>query len=462
MPMQPDARYARSGDVNIAYCVVGDGPIDLIFTAGLISHLEVAFEEPGIARFVDRLASFARVIMIDRHGVGLSDPLTGPVSLKEEAKDVLAVLDAVGSERAVLFAYTTGGPLMVQVAASYPERVRGLILYATMARAVAAPDYDWTHTEQEREANIERMLELWGSGSTLENLAPSAAGDERMRAWLGRMERQAASPGGMRMLARNFAEHDVRHLLATMRVPTLIVHRTGDRLIDVRHSRYLAQQIPGARYVELPGEDSLFSVGDSEALIGEIEEFLTGGRHGAAPARALLTILFTDIVDATPRAARMGDARWRDLLTAHDRAVREEIRRFGGREIKTIGDSFLIGFDGPPSNAVRCARAIVDAVRPLGLEVRAGLHTGECEIMGDDVGGMAVHIAARVSGIAAPCEVLVSGTVYGTVVGCGLSFEDRGYRELKGVPGRWPIFALCPVEHAAEPVADDAAPASAA
>jgi class 3 adenylate cyclase len=354
----------------------------------------------------------------------------------------LAVLDAVGSERAVLMAYTTGGPLMVQVAASHPERVRGLILYATMARAVAAPDYDWTHTEQEREANIERMLELWGSGSTLENLAPSAAGDERMRAWLGRMERQAASPGGMRMLARNFADHDVRHLLPTLRVPTLILHRTGDRLIDVRHSRYLAQQIPGARYVELEGDDSLFSVGDSEAILGEVEEFVTGGRHGTAPARALLTILFTDIVDATPRAARMGDARWRDLLTAHDRAVREEIRRFGGREVKTIGDSFLVSFAGAPSNAVRCARAIVDAVRGLGLELRAGLHTGECEIMGDDIGGMAVHIAARVAALAAPCEVLVSGTVYGTVVGCGLSFDDRGYSELKGVPGRWPIFAL--------------------
>jgi class 3 adenylate cyclase len=323
--------------------------------------------------------------------------------------------------------------------------VRGLILYATMARAVAAPDYDWTHTEQEREANIERMLELWGSGSTLENLAPSAAGDERMRAWLGRMERQAASPGGMRMLARNFAEHDVRHILPTLRVPTLILHRTGDRLIDVRHSRYLAQQIPGARYVELPGDDSLFSVGDTEPLLGEVEEFLTGGRHGAAPARALLTILFTDIVDATTRAAQMGDARWRDLLTAHDRAVRREIERFGGREVKTIGDSFLVAFDGPPSNAVRCARAIVDDVHALGLEVRAGMHTGECEIMGEDVGGMAVHIAARVAAIAAPAEVLVSGTVYGTVVGCGLSFEDRGYRELKGVPGKWPIFALAPL-----------------
>jgi class 3 adenylate cyclase len=263
-----------------------------------------------------------------------------------------------------------------------------------------------------------------------------------MRAWLGRMERQAASPGALRRVAASFASHDVRELLPELRVPTLVMHRAGDRLIDPRHSRYLAEHVPGARYVELPGDDSLFSVGDSAAIIGEVEEFLTGGRRGAPPERSLLTVLFTDIVNATVRAARMGDARWRDLLAAHDQAVRAEIARFGGREVKTIGDAFLVTFEGPPSTGVRCARAIAEAVRELGLEVRAGMHTGECEIIGDDVGGMAIHIAARVAGLAAPSEVLVSGTTYGTVVGSGLTFEDRGLRELKGVPGKWPLFSL--------------------
>jgi class 3 adenylate cyclase len=440
--MQPQTRYACSGDVNIGYAVLGDGPIDLVFATGFISHVEVAFEEPGMARFFDNVASFARLVLMDRRGTGLSDPLTGPLSLEEEAEDVIAVLNAVGCERPALMAYTTGGPLMVQVAAKYPERVRALVLYATVARSVAAADYDWTHTPEEREQNIERMLELWGSGATLENVAPSASGDERMRAWLGRMERQAVSPGGLRRVAKNFAGHDVRHVLPTLRVPTLVLHRAGDRLIDPRHSRYLAEHIPGARHVELPGDDSLFSVGDSTALIGEIEEFLTGGRRGAAPERALLTVLFTDIVDATTRAARLGDSRWRDLLAAHDGVVRAQLNRFGGHEVKTIGDSFLVTFEGPPSTGIRCARAIVEDVCELGLEVRAGMHTGECEIIGDDVGGMAVHIAARVAALAAPSEVLVSGTVYGTVVGCGLVFEDRGYRELKGVPGRWPLFVL--------------------
>ncbi len=440
--MEATTRYARSGDVNIAYRVLGDGPVDIVLSTGLISHVEVFFEEPGLVRFFERMGQFARVVLMDRHGTGLSDPLDGPRSVDDEAKDVLAVLDAVGVERAALMAYTTSGPLMATVAARYPERVSALVMYATVARAISAPGYDWTHTAEERRERMTELLGHWGTGDNLDNVAPTHADDDRMRAWLGRLERLSASPGAMRNLTANFEQVDVRHLLDTIRVPTLILHRTGDRLIDVRHSRYLAQTIPGARYVELPGEDSLLSAGDTEAVIGEVEEFLTGGRRGTPQERALLTVLFTDVVDATGRAAHLGDARWRDLLAAHDRVVRAEIERFDGQEVKTIGDAFLVIFDGAPSRALRCARAIVREVRALGIEVRAGLHTGECEIIGDDVGGMAVHIAARVGALAGPSEVLVSGTVFGTVVGSGIGFEERGYRELKGVPGKWPLFAM--------------------
>lgn len=428
--------------MNIAYRVVGDGPVDVVLSTGLISHVEVFFEEPGLVRFFERMAVFSRLILMDRHGTGLSDPLDGALTLDEEAAHVLAVLDAVGAQRGALMAYSTSGPLMATVAARYPERVSALILYATVARAIAAPGYDWTHTAEQRRARLEGLLARWGTGDNLDNIAPSHSDDDRMRAWLGRLERLSASPGAMRTLTSNFEQVDVRHLLATIRVPTLVVHRVGDPLIDVRHSRYLERTIPGARYVELPGGDSLPSAGDSEALVGEIEEFLTGGRRGAPQERALLTVLFTDVVDATGRAAHLGDARWRDLLAAHDRVVRAEIERFDGQEIKTIGDAFLVIFEGAPSRALRCARAIVREVRALGIEVRAGLHTGECEIIGDDVGGMAVHIAARVGALAAPSEVLVSGTVFGTVVGAGIGFEERGYRELKGVPGKWPLFAM--------------------
>jgi class 3 adenylate cyclase len=440
--VEATTRYARSGDVNIAYRVLGDGPVDIVLSTGLISHVEVFFEEPGLVRFFERMGQFARVVLMDRHGTGLSDPLDGPRSVDDEAKDVLAVLDAVGVERAALMAYTTSGPLMATVAARYPERVSALVMYATVARAISAPGYDWTHTAEERRERMTELLGHWGTGDNLDNVAPTHADDDRMRAWLGRLERLSASPGAMRNLTANFEQVDVRHLLDTIRVPTLILHRTGDRLIDVRHSRYLAQTIPGARYVELPGEDSLLSAGDTEAVIGEVEEFLTGGRRGTPQERALLTVLFTDVVDATGRAAHLGDARWRDLLAAHDRVVRAEIERFDGQEVKTIGDAFLVIFDGAPSRALRCARAIVREVRALGIEVRAGLHTGECEIIGDDVGGMAVHIAARVGALAGPSEVLVSGTVFGTVVGSGIGFEERGYRELKGVPGKWPLFAM--------------------
>jgi class 3 adenylate cyclase len=341
----------------------------------------------------------------------------------------------------VLMGYTTGGLLAIATAALAPERVQAIVLYASMARTLANDDVDWTFDEDGRREMWARLAEVWGTGANLAQLAPSRADEPRMKAWLARMERLSSSPGELLRLMNATGDHDITHLLGELRVPTLILHRTGDRLIDVRHSRYLAERIPGARFVELEGVDNLPGAVDSSDILGEIEEFLTGGRSRTV-ARELLTVIFSDIVGSTGHAARMGDAPWRDLLGAHQTAVRREIERFGGREVKTIGDAFLIAFDGAPSHAVRCAEAIVGAVDALGLEVRVGLHTGECEVMGGDVGGMAVHIAARVAGLAAPGEVLASGTTYGTVVGAGLRFEDRGMQVLKGVPGHWPLFAL--------------------
>ena len=439
--MPPRTRYARSGDSAIAYQVHGDGPIDLVFLAGLISHIEHLWEEPALARLFDRQAEFARLILMDRRGTGLSDPLNGPLELADEVDDLVAVLDAVGSERASLHAYTAASPFAIQFAAKHPERTGALVLYAGFARTTRADDLPWLDTPADRDARTQRLIETWGDGSLIEDLAPSAADDPRLRDWLARLQRLSASPGGMAALTRSLGDVDVRDLLGELRVPTLVLHRRGDRMIDPRHSAYLAQRIPGAKLVWLEGDDSLPTLGDTEAFIGEIEEFLTGARRGSTE-RTLLTVLFTDICGGTERVAELGDHRWRDLLAAHDAAVRREVELFGGRTVKSIGDGFLIAFEGAPSRAVRCADAIVGATDAIGMEVRCGLHTGECERMGDDLGGMAVHIAARVSALAAPREVLASGTTYGTVVGSGLSFEDRGSQALKGVPGRWPLFAL--------------------
>lgn len=439
--MPTETRYARHGEATLAWTTVGDAPTDLLFLPGIISHVEHVWDDPGMAGFLDRLSSFARVILMDRRGSGLSDPLDGPLSLDDEVGDVLAVMDAARSDHAVLLGYLTGGPLAIKVAADRSERVRGLVLYAAVARSLSAPGYDWANDAGERAAAFDRMVERWGTGAMLDEIAPTRAGDARLRAWLARLERLSSSPGELRRAARSATDFDVRAELSELRVPTLILHRMGDRLIDVRHSRYMAEHIPGSRYVELEGVDNLPSVGDSAALLGEIEEFITGGRRRLGE-RELLTILFSDIVGSTGHAARLGDADWRDLLAAHDTVVRREVDRFGGREIKAIGDAFLVSFAGPPSHAVRCAKAIMAALEPLGLSVRIGLHTGECEVLGHDVGGMAVHIAARVAELAEPGELLVSGTVYGTVVGAGIRFKDRGTHHLRDVPGRWPLFGV--------------------
>lgn len=442
--MVPTTRYARSGDATIAYQVAGNGPLDLLFMTGLISQIEQLWESPALRRLFDRLAVFSRLILFDRRGTGLSDSVGESHTLDQEASDALAVLDAVGSERAALFTYGLGGPVGALLAAQHPERVGALIMYASIARTSWAPDYDWAMTREERKQWIERTVSRWGEigGPGLPALAPSMPDDPALAAWFARLQRLAASPSKARVLLTAAADLDVRESLADIRVPTLVMHRSRDVAWDPRHSHYLAEHIPGARYVELEGQDSLPFVGDSDTITEEVEEFLTGVRAGGELARDLLTVMFTDIVDATARAAELGDGRWRDLLARHDEAVRKELHRFDGREVKTFGDGFLATFAGPPSRALRCALAVRSAARELGVEMRVGVHTGECELIGDDVGGMAVHIASRVSGLARPSEVLVSGTVFGTVVGGPFSFEERGFHELKGVPGRWPLFAL--------------------
>jgi class 3 adenylate cyclase/pimeloyl-ACP methyl ester carboxylesterase len=442
--MAPVTRYARSGGASIAYQVVGEGGLDLLFVTGWITQIEHLWEAPANRRFLERLASVGRLILFDSRGTGLSERVLDAYTVEQEAQDALAVLDAAGSERAALLTYAQGGLVGALLAADHPERVGALIMYASIARTSWAPDYDWAMKKEEREELAERNISSWGeeNGEAMSAWAPSMADDPALVAWFARMQRLAASPGEARIISRAMVELDVRDALPRIRVPTLIMHRPRELVWDVRHSQYLAKNIPGARYIELEGIDSFPFVGDGDAILEEVEEFLTGGRGGGELARALLTVMFTDIVDATARAAELGDGRWRDLLARHDQEVRKDLARFDGHEVKTFGDGFLATFAGPPSRALRCALAITDAARELGVEVRIGMHTGECELIGEDVGGMAVHIASRVNGLAGPGEVLVSGTVRGTVVGGPFDFEDRGLHELKGVPGPWPLFAL--------------------
>ncbi len=442
--MAPVTRYARSGEASIAYQVVGEGGLDLLFVTGWITQIEHLWEAPANRRFLERLASFGRLILFDSRGTGLSERVLDTYTVEQEAQDALAVLDAAGSERAAVVTYAQGGLVGALLAADHPERIGALIMYASVARTSWAPDYDWAMTTEEREELSERNVATWGeeNGEAMSAWAPSMADDPALVAWFARLQRLAASPGEARIISRAMVDIDVRDALPRIRVPTLIMHRPKELVWDVRHSLYLAEHIPGARYVALEGIDSFPFVGDGEAILEEIEEFLTGGRGGGELERALLTVMFTDIVAATARAAELGDGRWRDLLARHEEEVRKDLARYEGREVKTFGDGFLATFAGPPSRALRCALAINGTARRLGVELRIGVHTGECELIGEDVGGMAVHIASRVNSLAGPGEVLVSGTVRGTVVGGPFAFEDRGFHELKGVPGRWPLFAL--------------------
>jgi class 3 adenylate cyclase/alpha-beta hydrolase superfamily lysophospholipase len=435
--MAPETRYARSGELFIAYQVVGDGPRDLVYVPSWISQVEHYWEWPSIARYFNSLASFSRLILFDRRGSGLSDPVDRAPTLEEQMDDVVAVMEAAGSERAAVFAQLEGGAMATLFAATHPERTTALVLYEAMPRMSWAPDYDWALRPEAREA---ALTQPWGDGSRLVGLAPKAAADPRLRQWFARLERLAASPGTAAKFMLMTGQVDVRAVLPSIQVPTLVLHRAGDTFVDIRHSRYLAEHIPGARYVELPGDEAL-SFGDA-AVVEEIEEFLTGARHTAHAERILSTVMFSDIVDSTRQAAQMGDRRWRDLLESVEHAVERELSRFRGRAIKQMGDGFLATFDGP-ARGIRCAAAIRDAARAqFGIEVRSGLHTGEIEVIGDDVGGIAVHIGARVGSRAEAGEVLVSGTVKDLVAGSGIEFEDRGEQELRGVPGSWHLWAV--------------------
>jgi class 3 adenylate cyclase len=424
--------------------VVGDGDLDLVYVPGLVSHLELFWEEPAYSRFLHRLASFSRLILMDRLGTGLSDRLpVGEASTYEQRMDdIRAVMDAVGSERAALLGWSEGAPLCATFAATYPQRTVALVMYGGMPRFVRAEDYPFGMPLEEVNAWLEMMPSMWGQDEELLRLwAPNVADQPGPRRWFARFGRMAVSPGGAVALFSMVRDLDVRDVLPAIRVPTLLVHRTGDDLVRIEHSRYMADRIPDAKLVELPGEDHLWWFGDQDAIVDEVQEFLTGVRPAPEADRVLATVMFTDIVGSTRRAAELGDRRWRELLEGHEAVVRRELARHRGTEVKTTGDGFLATFDGP-ARGIRCARSIAEGVRQLGIEIRAGLHTGECELRNGDVGGIAVHTGARVSARAEPGEVLVSSTVKDLVAGSGIEFEDRGSHELKGVPGEWRLYAV--------------------
>ena len=441
--MSPETRYAKSGSVNIAYQVVGDGPIDLVAIPIWVSHLEAAWEEPSLTRFYRRLASFSRLILFDKRGTGLSDrvPVGELPTLEERMDDVRAVMSAAGCERAALFGMYDGATIAALFAATYPERSSALVTFAMFAKRMQAPDHPWGVTIEKRQRLLDEIEQRWGGAVRIEDIAPSVAADERFRRWWASYLRLGASPGTALTLARMNSEIDVRPILPAIRVPTLVLHRTGDRRVEIGEAHLIASTIPGARLVELPGEDHLPWVGDADAVLDEVEEFVTGGLGRFESDRRLATLVFTDIAGSTERAVELGDRRWRALLGQHDAVVRRQLERFGGRTIDTAGDGVFAAFDGP-ARAIRGACATRDAVQGLGLDVRAGVHTGEVEVIGENLGGVAVHIGSRVMSQAGAGEVLVSSTVKDLVVGSGIEFDDRGAHTLKGVPGEWRLFAV--------------------
>jgi len=438
----PETRYTKSGELNIAYQVVGSGELDLVYVPGWVSNVELMWEEANLARFLNRLASFARLILFDKRGTGLSDrvPNDALPTLEQRMDDLRAVLDAVGSERAALFGHSEGGNMCVLFAATFPKRTVALITLGIYAKRIRSDDYPWAPTPEERELAAVELEEGWGKVD-LGYYAPSRRDDEGFADHLATYFRRSASPGAAAALLRMNSHIDVRDVLPTIQVPTLVMHETGDRDVSVEEGRWIASRIPAARYVELPGEDHVFWAAHADVVADEVEEFLTGARPAVDLDRVLSTVLLTDIVGSTERAVDLGDRRWRALLEEHDSLAGREIDRHRGRRVKSTGDGFLATFDGP-ARAVRCATAVAEAVHSLGLEIRSGVHTGECERRGDDVSGIAVHTAARVASLALPGEVLVTSTVKDLTSGSGIEFEERGVHELKGVPGEWNLYAV--------------------
>jgi pimeloyl-ACP methyl ester carboxylesterase len=433
----PDIRYARSGEISIAYQVVGEGPIDLVVVPGFISNLDFEWSEPRIADFRRRLARFTRLILFDKRGTGLSDQVHGIPTLEDRMDDVRAVMDAAASERAVVMGLSEGGSLAALFAATYPERTPGLIIYGAAPHLRSNPE--------RLERYIEDATRRWGTleiaDEDLRVYAPSVVREPGLREWAARWIRYCATPGAFAALMRMNAEVDVRDVLPAIHVPTLILHRQGDRAVRIERGREFEAGIQTSRFVELPGIDHYPWYGDASSVIAAIESFVKSIVEEAEFERVLATVLFTDIVGSTQRASDLGDRLWRELIERHHAVIRAHLSRFRGRELDTAGDGFLASFDGP-ARAIRCARAVTEAVRELGIEVRAGLHTGECELLGDKLGGISVHIGARVAALAQPGEVLVSSTVKDLVAGSGIEFEDRGVEELKGVPGQWRLFAV--------------------
>ena len=417
----PRTRYARNGDVSLAYEVAGDGPHDILLVNSWVSQMEHLWTEPRLARMFARLTSFARLVQFDRRGSGMSDRVP-PAPLEEQMDDVLAVLDAAGCERPTVLAETEGTALACLFAATHPERVRSLALFAPIPRILSAPDYPWAHDPVRRESYIAYSVEHWGEGVTVDAAAPAHSGDAALRDWFGRMERLAVGPAAVEPAMRVIGETDVRDILPLIRVPTLVTRREGDHRVDRRHAEFVRDHVPGARLVELPGSESVIFLDDIEPLVDELEELVTGTRATRPPERVLATVLFTDIVGSTERASEVGDRAWRELLDAHHALVRAELAAHGGDEIKTMGDGFLATFDGP-ARAVRCALRVAERSGGVGVPIRAGVHTGECERVGSDVAGIAVHIAARVMGEAGAGEVVVSRTVTDLVAGSGLSLR---------------------------------------
>ncbi|MGH2785573.1 MAG: adenylate/guanylate cyclase domain-containing protein [Actinomycetota bacterium] len=439
--MRVETQYTQSGNVSIAYQVLGDGPIDLVMAPGWIFHVELVWEQPEFERMMRKLTPHFRVILFDKRGTGLSDRSIGSASIEDRMDDIRAVMDAAGSEQAVVMGWSEGGTFAAMFAATYPARTRALILYASGARFRWAPDFDiaWP---PEVEQMFESYLETsWGKGLGASVVVPSRAKDEEFGRWFGRYERMSISPSEGLVLWKANRDIDVRHILPTIQVPTLVLHQRDEIFLPIALSKDLAERIPGAKYVELTGRDHLFWYGDPDEAVGEILEFVTGSRPAPDIDRVLATVLFVDIVASTERASDLGDRRWNELLERYYALTGAEVERFRGRQVKTLGDGVLATFDGP-ARAVRCAQSLATRTRELGVEVRSGVHTGEIELIGNDVGGIAVHIGSRVAGVAKAGEVIVSSTVKELVGGSGISFTDRGTHSLKGVPDEWRLWAV--------------------
>jgi pimeloyl-ACP methyl ester carboxylesterase/class 3 adenylate cyclase len=439
--VEREIRYATNADVRIAYTVVGKGPVDLVYTSGIWSNLDVMWEEPRWARYLDRLASFTRLIVFDMRGVGLSDRGPEPPFLEPQMDDIRAVMDAAGSLSAAVFGGARGGAMTMLFAATYPERTSALILYGALAKTVRSPDHPFGKSAEEQQVFFDRFVAEMGTGSNLDLQGPSGLDDPRFRRWWARFERLVATPTAYRELATIFQDLDIRAVLPAIQAPTLVLQRVGDRIVPSDQARYLAQTIPHARLVEMPGIDHIPFLGDADAIVDEIEEFLTGARPAPESDRVLATVLFTDIVGSTEHQAAVGDRAWRSVVLNHHAVVREALARWRGVENDTAGDGFYATFDGP-ARAIRCAREIADRVRELGIQIRAGVHTGECDLIDGKCAGISVSVGARIAAAADPSEVLVSQTVKDLVAGSGIAFEDRGVRTLKGIPDPWRLFAV--------------------